>query len=131
MSITTAVTRRFDNNYVQVDITPKNGDVKYYKLPEAKADSFQKEYVQNSKDQYWKDTAITIGSIFGTIILAALCTKKIENSTLRMAIGIGGGLTGGLGSSVICEKLNENSHKKLLKKYNAEQLDYSKNKLSI
>ena len=131
MAITTAVTRKFDNNYVQVDATTRNGDTKYYKLPAAKADSFQKEYIQNSKEQWWKEVALTTVSVIGAIILASLATKKVESSAARMAVGVGAGAVGGIGSGFLAAKMNVNSHQKLLKKYGAEQLYFEENRLPI
>ena len=42
MKLQTSITRKIDDNYVQVEVQSKNQDIRYYKVPEAKADSFQK-----------------------------------------------------------------------------------------
>ncbi len=125
MAITTAVTRKFDNNYVQVEIESNRQEPRYYKVPENKADSFQKEYKKNSKKMPWIDTGLTLGAIIVMIVPTFFATKKIESKTARMFLGTLAGLVGGFGAMHLGTKIEENSHSKLLQKYGAEEIDYS------
>ena len=127
MTIKTEITRTFDNNYVQVEVTPKNGDVHYYKLPANYADSFQKEYKETSKKHLWIDRLVTVVGVFGSVFLASLYTKKLENFTSKMIMEIGAGLLGGTCTAYICEVFNKKSHDNMLNKYSAKQIHYDDN----
>ena len=117
MTIKSAVTKRFDNGYVQVEIESKRQDTRYYKVPEAKADMFQRVYKNNSKKMPWINTGLTLGAIVATIFPIYLLTKKLQSKSARTLIGVLAGLTGGIGSMYLGANIEANSHDKLLKKY--------------
>lgn len=131
MTISSAVTRKFDNGYVQVEIESNRQDTRYYKVPEDRADSFQREYKKNSKKAPWVETGLTMGAIVALIVPTYFATKKIESKSIRMVLGTLAGLTGGIGSIQLGNKIEAKSHTKLLQKYNAEEIDYSKSHLDL
>jgi len=131
MAVTTAVTRKFDNNFVQVEVKAKKDEPRYYKVPADKADSFQKEYVANSKKMRRLSDAMFFLSFPVTIGLSYLCTKKIESKNLRMLIGVIAGIVGGVGTSYAGVNMTIKNHKEFLEKYNSEEIDYSESKLPI
>lgn len=131
MAITSSVTKNLDNNYVQVEIQSKNRETMYYKVPENKADSFQKEYKKNSKKMPWINTGLTLGAIILAVFPMSLLTQKIEQKSLRMAIGVIAGIIGGVGSMYLGTEIESKSHKNLLKKYNAEKINYEEQKFPI
>lgn len=125
MALTTAVTGRFDNNDVRVEVNSKRQEPRYYRVPEHNADSFQREYKKNSSKMPWINTGLTLGAIAATIIPVSFLTNKIESKTIRMLLGVLAGLTGGIGSMYLGSEIEANSHKKLLHKYNAQEIDYT------
>lgn len=131
MTISSAVTRKFDNGYVQVEIESNRQDTRYYKVPENKSDSFQREYKKNSKKAPWVETGLTMGAIITLIVPTYFATKKIESKTIRMVLGTLAGLIGGIGSIQLGNKIEAKSHTKLLQKHNAEEIDYSKSRLDL
>ena len=131
MAITTAVTRKMDNNYVQVEVKARKDDVRYYKVPEQYADTFQKEYVANSKKMSRLSNLMFFLSFPVTVGLSYLCTKKLDNKNLRMAIGVCAGIIGGVGTSYAGVNMTTKNHKAFLEKYNSEEIDYSESKLPI
>ena len=131
MAIQSTVTRKFNNGYVQVEIGAGNQEPRYYKVPESKADSFQREYKENINRMRGVSTGITLGLITAAIIPVALITNKIDNKTTRTIVGILAGLAGGVGSMYISDKVEMKNHDKLLKKYNAEIIDPYKSQLPI
>lgn len=131
MAITTAVTRKFDNNDVQVEVTSKRQELRYYRVPANNADSFQREYKKNSSKMPWINTGLTLGAIVATIVPVSLLTNKIESRSIRMVLGVLAGLTGGIGSMYLGSEIEAKSHKKLLNKYNAQEIDYSENKFPV
>ena len=131
MALTTEVTKKFNNGYVQVTVNSKNNGSKYYKVPENRADEFQAEYKKNKKKLNWSTTGIMLATIAAVLTPVAFFSKKIENKTYRTLLGIAAGVVGGIGSMLVTNKIEMNSHAKLLKKYNASTIDYSSSKLPI
>ena len=125
MAISSAVTRKLDNGYVQVEIGPMNREPHYYKVPESKADEFQHEYKSNSKKVNLASAGIMFAAVAATLFPTAYFTKKVENRTLKTFLQIGAGILGGVCSMFVCNKIEMNSHKKLLDKYNAALIDKS------
>lgn len=131
MAITTAVTRKLDNNCVQVEVKARKDDVRYYKVPEQKADSFQKEYVANSKKMSRLSNLMFFLSFPVTIGFSYLFTKKIESQSLRTVIGVCAGIIGGIGTAYAGANMTAKNHTEFLQKYNSEEIDYSESKLPI
>mgnify|MGYP007070347547 CR=1 FL=1 len=131
MSINTAVTKKYDNGYVQVEVSSKRYDPVYYKLPEKYADSFQKEYKKDNKKNGWMNAGIMIGAIASFVALSGLITKKIASQSTRTLVGVLFGLTGGVGSMYLSSNIEAKNHEKLMKKYNAELIDYSQSSFPV
>lgn len=131
MALNSAVTRKLDNSYVQVEIGSGKRGPKYYKVPENKADEFQKEYIKSSNKMQWTSTGVMIGAIFTMIIPTYFATASMKNKTLKMALGLTAGLIGGICSMFISDNIEKKSHAKLLKKFDAKEMDYSKSRLPI
>ena len=131
MKLQTSITRKIDDNYVQVEVQSKNQDIRYYKVPEAKADSFQKEYVKNSKRASLQSNLMLLGAIIATIVPMHFLTKKIENTLVKSCLGVFAGIAGGVGSMYLSANISAKSHTNMLQKYEAEEIDFEKQKLPI
>ena len=125
MTLTSAITKKFDNNYVQVEISSNKQESVYYKVPEDKADAFQREFIQYSKKTPWISMGMTLGAITALIVPVSFLTKKIASRTARMFLGTLAGLTGGVGSMYLGTRMQEKNYSKMLNKYDAQELDYS------
>lgn len=128
MAITTSVTRKFDNNFVQVEVNSTNSNPRYYKVPAEKADSFQAEYIKSSKKMYNWSTILTICSVIGGTGLAIACTQRLSNKLAKFAISAATGILAGVISTYEANKSSVKSHKNMLEEYNAQEIDYSKHK---
>ena len=131
MSITTAVTRKLDNNCVQVEIKSDNDATRYYKVPEQKADDFQKEYVANSKKVYNYSSLLSFSSVLGASALALIFTKNIANKILRYGLSAVTGIVAGVITTISTQKAAIKDHKKFLQDYDASVIDYNNKKLPI
>lgn len=125
MPITSAVTRKFDNNYVQVEIQGKKYDTRYYKVPEDRADSFQAEYKKNSSKAGWVSNGLMILGLAALTAVSYFATKKMENKSLKTMIAMFAGVTGGIAGTFAGAKIESKNHQNLLYKYNATEIDYS------
>lgn len=124
--INSAITKNFSNGYVQVEIGAPHRAPKYYKVPELRADEFQKEYKTDRKRIKWATAGIMLGAVVAVLLPVSYFTKKIENKIAGKILGIASGVLGGIGAMFLNNKIEMNSHEKLLKKYNAEVIDKSR-----
>ena len=131
MSIDFKITRKFNDGCVQVEAGRKNRVPNYYKVPENRVDEFEKEYKKNSKKIAWISAGTLTAAIIAVLLPVTHFSQKITNKTLRGFLNILAGVVGGTTSMIVNNKIEMNSHSKLLKKYNAEVIDYSKNKLNL
>jgi len=131
MNFTTQITRTFNDNTVQVEIKSKKGDNRYYKVPADKADSFQKEYIKNSKKTYNRSLFANFASAVGAVAIAVMATGNMASKFWRGAISLASGLVIGTFVSVTGHKSAIKSHKEMLEKYNASELHYDNKKLPI
>ena len=131
MALTAAVTRKLDNNFVQVEIKNNNEKPRYYKVPEEKADSFSKEYVANSKKMYTLSSILSFTSVLGGVALALLITKNMANKLFRYVISGVTGAIAGLASTASGLKTSIKNHTEFLKNYNAEEIHYEDKKFPI
>ena len=122
MGLTSTVTGKYENGYVRVEIGSRNREHKYYKLPEANVDAFEREYKKNSSKLGWASTGIMLGAIIAAITPAALLSKKIEKKALRHVANICPAVLAGLASVALSNRIEANSHTKLLQKYGAEEI---------
>lgn len=120
MKLESKTVKNYGNGYVQVEIGSNTLEPKYYKVQEDKADEFVKEYESNRKKSEFLNGTIFIGFVLGTIFTASAFTKNITKKALKVLINILSGVAGGLASIVLTDKIEENSHTKLMQKYNAE-----------
>lgn len=125
MSIKTAVTRKLDNNYVQVEIKSGNEN-RYYKVPEDKADTFQRQYVANSKKIYWLSSLLTFCAGFGAAGLGFIFTKHMDSKIAKYGISGGAGLLSGAIATVAYNNKAVKEHKNFLKEFSATEIDYDK-----
>ena len=131
MSIDFKVTRRFNDGCVQVEAGRQNRPQKYYKVPESRVDDFKNEYKKNSNKMTWISVGTLTAAIIALIIPVSHFTKKIDNSTIRTVANLLSGIAAGALSMIINDKIETKSHTNLLKKYNAESIDYSKSRLNL
>ena len=125
MAISSAVTRKLNNGYVQIDIGPTNREPHSYKVPETRADEFQREYKKNSKKVNLASAGIMFAAVAATLFPTAHFTKNIEKKFLKTVLQIGAGIAGGVAAMFLCNRVEMNSHQKLLNKYDAELIDKS------
>ena len=124
MALTAAVTRKLDNNFVQVEVKNKVGGTRYYRVPEDKADSFSKEYVHNSKRMYRLSSVLTFTSILGALSLGLFFTRNAASKGLKYAVSGVMGLAAGAVSTASGQKTSTKNHTEFLKNYNAEEIRY-------
>jgi hypothetical protein len=121
MAITADVSRKLDNNYVQVDITSTKIGVKHFKVPKNKVDSFCSNYKKNEKKMSMYSTLLMVGSAIAGASLGYICTKNM-NKTVRtiaeIVASVGGVFASIYGMANVMEKSSDN----LLKKHGAEEL---------
>ncbi len=130
MSVSASITRKLDNNYVQVDITSKKTEPHYYKVPELNADRFCKEFQKTDKQMSrLSDFSSIISTIAGCVIIG-LITKKLGGAA-RMVLGILGGIAAGFGSTFVCSDIMNKKYDQMLAKYGAEEIDYDDKKQKL
>ena len=73
MSVSASITRKLDNNYVQVDITSKKMEPRYYKVPASKADEFCKDFKKTDKRMSRvSDYSFITSTLAGCVIISLL-----------------------------------------------------------
>ena len=123
MAVSTNVTRKLDNNYVQVDVTSKKAEPRYYKVPASKADEFCKNFQKTDKRMSRiSDTSFVLSTIAGCTIIGLL-SKKLGGAA-RMTLGIIGGIAAGFASVFACSNMMDKKYHNLLKTYQAEEITY-------
>ena len=118
MAITTAVTRKLGNDYVQVEVKNSSEGTRYYKVPKESADSFQKEYVANSKKMYRLSTLLSVSA------------RRMTNQLLKYIICGFTGIAAGLGASISSQNTAVKSHTQFLKDYDAKEIFYDRQKIA-
>ncbi|GEM_PF-1722043 len=130
MAITSAVTRNLDNNCVQVEIKSPNQGTRYYKVPKDKADSFQKEYVQNSKKMYRLSSILNFSAVLAAVAITLGITRNVANKVVKYGTSIIAGLGASVLATTSSEKTAVKNHKNFLQSYNAEEIHYDKDPFS-
>lgn len=130
MAVDLKISRKLDNNYVQVDVSSKNMQTKYYRVPQNKADSFCANYKKNDKSMNFKSNAAFIGAAFAGCIGASFLTKNLK-SAAKFAIGIVSGVVCGTAATYGMAGAMEKSYKNLLATHGAEQIFYDDKKSII
>lgn len=130
MAVRTEVTRKLDNNCVQVEVYSNKIPTRYFKVPEAQADSFCSSFKKNDKKMKRFANTTFFLSIIGACGIVSLLTKKL-GSTARLAIGVLGGMAGAAGSMYATAPTIEKNEDRVLKKHHAQQIFYDDKKFPI
>ena len=125
MALHSNVIQNYTNGNVLIEIGSKNGIPKYYKVQESCADEFQREYIKNSKRSQWQSTGLLSAAIILFVFPVSMLAKNLEKRS-KMILGVASGIAGGFCSMVLSNKLEQNSYTKLLKTYNAKEVNYNK-----
>lgn len=130
MTIETKVTRRFKDNYVQLDVRVNNSNVRYYKLPENQVDTFvsqYKKYDTNTRifSNIWLFLLGFGGAATGVIASSLFKAPK----PIKYLAGIALCALGCYGSTKMTENKMIKEEAILLKNNNAEQIFYDENKI--
>ena len=131
MAITTAITRNLGNNYVQVEVKNSSEGTRYYKVPKDSADSFQKEYVENSKRMYRLSSLMSVSAALGAGAIALIVARNMTNQIIKYVICGFTGVAAGVGATISSQKTAVKSHTQFLKNYDAKEIFYDSKKLPI
>ena len=123
MAIKLNVTQKLDNNHVQIEVEHPKVPTRYFKVPENKADEFCKAYKQFNTDQsVWSAIRVATPSILLCGIANYLTKNK--SKTTQWITGIATGLVSVYTALNLNTKLLINKEDSLLKKHNAEELNF-------
>ncbi len=123
MAVSANVTRKLDNNYVQVDVTSKKTNPRYYRVPESKADQFCKDFTKTDKRMsIISDTSFVVSTLIGCALIS-LITKKLSGIA-RVTLGILGGISLGFASEMFSANMMVKKYQELLKTHQAEEIKY-------
>lgn len=125
MGLSSNIIQKYPNGNVLIEIGSKSGTPKYYKVQENCADEFQREYINNSKKLQWKSTGLLTAAVILCIFPVSILAKNLERRT-KMILGVASGIAGGFCSMVLSNKLEQNSYLKLIQKYSAKEVNYTK-----
>lgn len=125
MSVEIKVLNKLDNQNVQVEIKSEKSDKRlYYKVPQKNLDTFINEYKKNDKKTSIIANTAFVSSIFASVIIASLATKKLASNVLKWIIGSAAGIAGATLSILGTSNYIDSNNKKLLQKHNALELNY-------
>lgn len=130
MAVHPHVSRNIGTDYVQVDVTSNKAPTRYFKVPKQLGDEFCRSYKKRDK----RDTRISNGVFFGSALVACIAlaplTKNL-NSAAKMAIGILGGITAAVGSTIATNKIMAPKHEQFVKSFKAEELYFDDKKFPV
>lgn len=130
MAVRTQISRKLDENNVQVNVTSTKAATRYFKVPKDVADEFCSSYKkQDKKDNLISN--ITFGSsiLLGCWLASGLASKL--NTAGRFAVGIIGGVLCALGSTILLNSKMAPKHEQFVKSFGAEEIYYDEKKLPI
>lgn len=130
MAVTANISRKLDNNCVQVDISSKKIWTRYFKVPENKADSFIANYKKQDTRNNWRSNLMMLTGALAGCFIASIFTQKLSKG-IKTAIGILAGLLGTAGAIFTNATIVRKQEDKLLKNYNAEEIFYESKKFPI
>ena len=132
MAIETKITRKLDNNCVQVEVNGKNMPTRFFKVPEDKADEFCVSYRKNDHGNSLIANTALITSVLGGSFLGSILTGKVFKfeKISRLTGGTIMACLAGFSSVFLIRNIIGNRNQQVLAKYNAEKLDY-KNKENV
>lgn len=131
MAVDFKITRRFSDGCVEVEAGRKNRASNYYKVPENRVDDFKKEYKKNVTKMGWISAGTLTAAIIAVILPVTHFTKNIGKNSIRTVINLMSGVAAGALSMIATNKIEMKSHSKLLEKYDASVIDYSKSRLKL
>lgn len=124
------VTKKLDNNFVQVEIESKNVPKRFFKVPENRSDEFCKSYNKFSTEQsIWSPIRI-ITPILLVTSTVNLFAKKLGKAGQWIA-AIGAGIATAAGVINLNTQHIIKCENKLLQKHNAEEFIQEPQKLSF
>lgn len=123
MSADVKITKQLDNNHVQIDITGKNVQPRYYKVPNNKADYFVKTYEKQSKNISTLSFIALITASLAGVLAVRPFTKKLD-SLPKFLLNTTGGIAGAVLGSLGVAQYMENSQDKLMETSNAQEIYY-------
>ena len=130
MAVSANVTRKLDNNFVQVDVTSKKTEPRYYKVPAARADEFCKEFTKSDKKMsIISDVSFVAATLFGCAVLS-IVTRKLGGAA-RILLGLLGGISLGFATEMFSANQMVKQYQQLLKKYQVEEIDYDSKKQQL
>lgn len=122
MGLTTEITGRLDNNCVQVNAVSNKTNIRSFRVPAQKADSFMSSYKkQNKNTTFLTNTAFGV-SAFAGVLLTNVFTKKIKSPVLKYILNTLGGVALASTSVIASGKYIDNQQDNLLKKYGASEI---------
>ena len=116
------ITKKLDNNHVQVEITPKKVPTRYFKVPTQKADEFCKAYKNFDKEQsIWSAVRIA----FPTVLLCGIANHftKGKSKVTQWGAGVGIGILSMMGTMRWNIKTLIKKEDKLLQQFNAQEFE--------
>lgn len=127
MAVDIKVTRKLPDNYVQVDVTPKNMETRHYKMPADQVDSFTASYKQYDSKTRVNSTVLLVLMVLAGAFTGTIIPKLLKANTLfRVIGGVIGAFAGDIGSTMITAKNMEKNETALLKAHGAKELIYNK-----
>ncbi len=124
MTIDAKITSRLDNNNVQIEISSKDMQKRFYSVPENKADSFVKSYAKLDKKHSVIANTAFMGGIFAGILAAGIATRKIKNTAIRWGLNLASGIIGAGASIYGTSAYMVEQQNKLFKAHQAKELNY-------
>ena len=130
MAVEINITRKLDNNHVQVEVNSKNIPTRYFKVESQKADEFCKAYKKYDKEQnIWSPIRVLTPVVLVTSIANHL-TRNL-NKAGQWGAAIGSGILAAAGAIRLNTKLLMKKEDNMLKQYNASEFDKDEQKLSF
>ena len=124
MAIDAKITNRLNNNNVQVEISSKDSQKRFFAVPENKADSFIKNYTKLDKKHSIIANGAFMGGIFAGILAAGIATRKIKSTAIRWGLNLTAGMIGAGASIYGTSAYMVKEQDKLFNTHQAKELSY-------
>ena len=126
MSVEATVSKQLDNNFVQVDITSKNANPKYYKVPAKTADSFMKTYKkQEQKSLMISNVSFALSCVTGCFLTNALTKKFIKSAFAKYTVNTLGGIALSIATMLGVGNMLSSQKQNMLQKHGAQEISYN------
>lgn len=130
MAVDVNITKKLDNNYVQVEVESKHVPKRYFKVPETKADEFCKSYNEFNKKQSFLSSLRVATPAVLTCAITNQFAQKLGSMT-RWVASIGVGILTLMGTTYLNTNHVIKKEDELLKKYDATEFDYKPRKMEF